>query len=284
VLPEAVLQNLICPVCGGGLIAAGQALRCDKGHSFDIARQGYVNLLAGRKPAGTADTAAMIAARTDFLDSGFYQPVVDAVADEAGTAVAASALRDGMVVDVGAGTGHYLAHTLERLPSASGLAVDVSVPGLRRAARAHPRAAAVGADVWRGLPIRTGTVAAVLDVFAPRNAEEFHRILRPEGVLVVVTPLPGHLNELVHSFGMITVDARKEERVEQALTTRFRRIAAHELTFPMRLGPADVDRLIRMGPSAHHVAHDALDVQLRGLADETVVTASVLVSVYRPSE
>ncbi|NDL56051.1 methyltransferase domain-containing protein [Phytoactinopolyspora sp. XMNu-373] len=281
-MPVAVLQNLICPVCGGGFAESGQALRCEEGHSFDVARQGYVNLLSGRKPAGSADTATMVAARAGFLDAGFYRPIADALADAVAGPPAGAGSAGGLIVDVGAGTGHYLADVLERLPAAYGVATDVSVPALRRAARAHPRMAAVGADVWRGLPIRSGSAAVVLDVFAPRNAAEFHRVVRPDGLLGVVTPLPGHLGELVDRFGMLTIDERKDERVDETLATCFRRRSRHELTFAMDLGPTDIGNLIRMGPSAHHLDEDTLVRQLAELPERTGVTASVRVSAYQP--
>ena len=85
----------------------------------------------------------------------------------------------GCIVDLGAGTGWYLARALERLRGTTGLALDVSKPALRRAARAHPSLAAVACDAWGPLPLRDGGVAAVLDIFAPRNAAEIARVLVP---------------------------------------------------------------------------------------------------------
>ncbi|HKN97561.1 MAG TPA: rRNA (guanine-N1)-methyltransferase, partial [Pseudonocardiaceae bacterium] len=161
--PERVVTALACPVCAAGLTRYGGALRCARGHSFDIARQGYVNLLAGTGSAhaGTADTAAMVADRADFLAAGHYAPLAALVAQRVGAP-------DGLVVEAGAGTGYYLAAVLDRAPDAVGLALDVSPAALRRAARAHDRLGAVGWDVWRPWPVRDGVADVVLDVFAPR--------------------------------------------------------------------------------------------------------------------
>ena len=81
----AVIAYLRCPVCAGPLHPGGSRLACGRGHSFDIARHGYLNLTTGRAGAGTADSSAMVAARERFLGRGHYQPLAaaDAVARRA---------------------------------------------------------------------------------------------------------------------------------------------------------------------------------------------------------
>lgn len=267
---------LACPLCRGDLVLAGSVLGCERGHRFDVARQGYVSLLAGDARTGTADTAAMVAARVEFLASGEYAGLTDAVAK----AVAACPA-EGCVVDAGGGTGHHLAAVLDRSPGRVGVCCDLSRYAARRAARAHPRLAAVVADVWRGLPVRDGAAAAVVDVFAPRNPAEFHRVLHPDGLLVVATPLPDHLAELVGGLGLLTVDEDKPERLRESLAGRFVAHESRDLRWTMRLSRTAAAALVRMGPSAWHPAGsdlDALDV----LPDPVEVTAAVTVSTYRP--
>src|SRR5688572_20694208 len=123
-------------------------------------------------------------------------------------------LPPGCILDLGAGTGWYLARVLERLPGRQGLALDLSKHALRRAARAHPRIGAVACDAWAPLPLRDGVAALVLSVFAPRDGAEIARVLRPGGALVVVTPTDRHLEPLVSKLGLLTVDERKEERID----------------------------------------------------------------------
>ncbi len=206
----AAAAYLRCPVCAGPLHLGGSQLACRRNHGFDIARHGYVNLTAGRAGPGTGDTCAMVAARDRFLSRGHYQRLASAVQS---LAARHDPGRPGLVVDLAGGAGHYLAGVLDALPHRQGACIDLSVPALRRAARAHPRAAALGADVWRPLPLADRSAALVLSIFGPCNAAETGRILTPEGTLLIAAPGPGHLRELQRPLGMIGIDRHKPQRL-----------------------------------------------------------------------
>jgi 23S rRNA (guanine745-N1)-methyltransferase len=268
---EDVVDTLECPHCGAALALGGGALRCANHHSFDVARQGYATLLPGRGTPMTGDTAAMIAARADFLSSGHFGPIVDTVA--ARTARVA----DGTVLDAGAGTGYYLASALDAAGQA-GLALDVSKYACRRAARAHPRIGAVVADVWQRLPVREGAVSVVLNVFAPRNAAEMHRVLRPGGHLLVVTPNSPHLGELVSELGLLRIDERKQERLDEQFGALFTVLRRDALEFPMSLRRAEINAVVEMGPSAWHATRVE---RLAALPCPMTVTASATVTLLR---
>jgi 23S rRNA (guanine745-N1)-methyltransferase len=268
----ALAPLLRCPNCGASLQAAPPVLRCAAGHSFDLARDGHVSLLSPRGKAPAGDPAAMVAARAAFLGAGHYDPIAHAVAAAAGPARG--------VVDLGAGTGHYLAAVLERAPEAWGLALDASRPALRRAVRAHPRIAAVACDVWRELPVQDGAADVVLNVFAPRNGAQIARVLAPGGRLVVVTPTPRHLRELVEPLGLVGMDPDKPARLAAELAGHLRPHTRHELEFALTLGHADLEALVGMGPSAHHVDAAAARARIAALPDPASVTASVRVATF----
>jgi 23S rRNA (guanine745-N1)-methyltransferase len=269
---DAVLAHLRCPNCESALVTLGARgpLRCARGHSFDIAKQGYATLTAGRTPH-TGDSTEMIADRERFLAAGHYAFIAEALAtaaaqvaprlanarvvapgraDAQGVAPGSAAR---LVVDAGTGTGYYLARVLDELPAAVGLGLDVSKPALRRAARAHQRADAALADLWQPLPLADGSAALILDVFAPRNGAEFHRVLHPGGALLVVTPAADHLAELIDAFGLIRVDPDKADRVSGSLGTHFTATATTTHRHRMRLNDDEVRTLIGMTPSARHV-------------------------------
>jgi 23S rRNA (guanine745-N1)-methyltransferase len=270
---DAALPFLRCPVCGEGLTAAQRSLRCPRGHGFDIARQGYVNLTVGRMPH-TGDTAEMVAARADFLAAGHYDLVTHALADAARQAPA------GLVLDAGTGTGWHLAGVLDAVPQAVGLGLDVSKPALRRAARAHPRAGAALADLWR--PLADDSAAVLLNVFAPRNGAEFHRVLRSDGMLLVATPAADHLGELVTALGLLRVDPGKADRVAGTLGGWFAPAGARTHRRRLSLTHAEVRTLAGMGPSAWHADPARLDAGIAALPAPVTVTAAVDITVHLP--
>ncbi|MGI5352933.1 putative RNA methyltransferase [Streptomyces sp. CA-250714] len=271
-----------CPVCRDALEVAERSLRCPQRHTFDVARQGYVSLLSGAKRTMNADSAAMVQARTAFLEAGHYAPLTEALARITSSLGVPADDEGGTVLDAGAGTGHYLAAVLEARPGAVGLALDASAYALRRAARAHPRAGAASWDVWRPFPVRDGCVDVVLNVFAPRNGEEFHRVLRPGGALLVVTPTERHLRELRDRLGLLEVDPDKEERLERTLSGHFVRERTEALEYTVELSRQDVENLAAMGPAARHVEPEELRTRVAALGAPVGVTVSFAVSVYRP--
>jgi 23S rRNA (guanine745-N1)-methyltransferase len=264
-----IVEHLRCPVCGDRLEAAAAALRCSAGHSFDLARQGYVDLTAGRV-THAGDTAEMLSARQALLEAGHFRVLSEALEAAVGDRP------PGLIVDVGAGTGHHLAALLEARPRDVGLAIDVSKPALRRAARAHPRLGAVRADAWRGLPVADGVAGTVLNVFAPRSGADFRRILRPDGTLVVVTPAPEHLRELVAAADLVRVDPAKAERLSAALSPWFDLAGTHRYAWPLRLAADEARAIVAMGPSAWH------DGPARVPAESLTITAAVEVTEWRP--
>ncbi|MBM9467840.1 putative RNA methyltransferase [Nakamurella leprariae] len=277
----AVLPALRCPVCGGTVRSdGGRSLVCPQAHRFDVARQGFVTLRSGRPDPGTADTAEMVAARERFLATGHYRPIADRLA--AVTAQSLPGGSGGLIVDLAGGTGSYLAVVLEALPDRHGVCLDLSRPALQRAARAHPRAAAIGADVWQPLPLADGCAAAVLSVFGPRNPAEIERVLRPDGVLVTVTPTADHLAELIGPLGMLSVDERKTERLATALA-RFDSNAGPELRQQFSLTDAEAADLTGMGPSAFHTDPDTRAARIAALPRPLTATLSVQVTVHRPA-
>jgi Methylase involved in ubiquinone/menaquinone biosynthesis len=292
---DEVLALLTCPVCGAGLRRAeppaGPApppetpsgasragspggLRCPAGHTFDVARNGYVNLLVGRAPTGT-DTPAMVAARSELHDAGHLAPLTAAIVAQVPPAIAT-------VVDVGAGTGHHLAAVLTARPGSVGVAVDVSKAAARRNARAHPAIGSVVADVWRRLPLADACADVILDIFAPRNGAEFHRVLRPEGTLLVVTPTQRHLTELIAPLRLLSVAPDKHDRVLGTLGRWFAPVHHQEVAYTLRLTRPEVARFVTMGPSAWHTTEAELADRLATMAEPVTVTVSVNLTTWRP--
>jgi 23S rRNA (guanine745-N1)-methyltransferase/23S rRNA (guanine748-N1)-methyltransferase len=276
---NTVVRYLRCPHCAGSLALRQRVLACSDGHSFDVAKQGYVNLLTGSVKL-SADTREMVDARAEFLAQGHYTPLAEAVAELARKTVNSSL--PGCVVDVGGGTGYYLARVLEELPESEGVLLDISKFAARRAAKTHPRIGAIVADAWQSLPLQDGSVSLALNVFAPRNAAEVRRVLDPQGVLLVVTPRHDHLQELVDTLGLMRVDQRKEERLAERLAPCFSVVESRPLTTTMTLGHQAMHLLVGMGPNAWHQDASGLLERIGRLPEHCDVTVSVTVTAYRP--
>jgi len=275
-----ILGCLACPVCGSDLGLSAGSLGCENGHAFDVAKQGYVNLLPGRAKTGTADTAQMVEARDTVLGAGYFVPLTRALVGLADSAVDADV--PGCVLDVGAGTGYYLAELLAALPGRAGVALDISKHAARVAARAHEHIGSIVSDVWGPLPLKSGSTALVVCVFSPRNAAEFSRVLAPGGALIVATPTPHHLRELVEGLGLLTVDEDKPERLARTLEPDFEQTAEQTVEAPLVLRRAEIAAVVGMGPSAYHVTDEELTERMEGLEEPVHTALSVRLSVWRP--
>jgi 23S rRNA (guanine745-N1)-methyltransferase len=184
---------LLCPVrdCHLALSREERPWHCPRGHSFDVARSGYINLLQpqDRRSKDPGDTPAAVAARRRLHDRGATEPLFQGIAQM----LAAS--REDVVLDAGCGDGFYLG-SLARATGFEGHGVDISTPAIDAAARRYPECEWVVANADRFVPFRDASFSAVLSVTARMNSAEFRRVLRPEGRLIVALPAPDDLVEL----------------------------------------------------------------------------------------
>ena len=270
----AALEILECPLCREALERVDGGVRCEAGHHFDVARQGYASLRGGASTA-TGDTVAMIEARERVQASGAHDAIVAAIVD----AVPEDAR---WLVDLGGGTGWHASRVLDARPGLRGVVLDASVPALRRAARAHERLAAVASDVWRGVPVQDASVDVALRVFAPgggeRGAAELERILAPGARVVIVVPEADHHRELVETLGLLRVPAGKADEAAASIPgarvlSSTRASAVHELERD------EVLDLVMMGPNAFHHERAALADRLAELPEPVAVTIAVSVVV-----
>ena len=186
-----------CPVCGGHLERSGHTYRCEMGHSYDIAKEGYTYLLPPNQKhsAAPGDDKGMAAARREFLSKGYYKPLLDTLCRE----ILARAGASPAVLDTGCGEGYYTAGVYRALleagkaPRMAG--IDISKFILRYAARREKGVEFAVASSYR-LPVADGSVDILLNCFSPLALEEFRRVLRPGGTFLYVVPAANHLWEL----------------------------------------------------------------------------------------
>ena len=235
-----------CPVCGAALAQEAQTFRCANGHSYDRAKKGYVNLLLTNQSRSKrhGDDRAMITARTAFLDAGYYAPLRDAVTDAA-RSVSGDAPT---VLDVGCGEGYYTAAVYQTL-CAAGKTPDVRGVDISREAliAAHRRLGALSLAVasLSRLPMADASVDLILNIFAPVDAAEFHRVLRPGGRLVRAVPLERHLWELKCAIYDVPYENKPPETDLPGFRLVERRDIVSRITLPTQ---ADIEALFLMTP------------------------------------
>jgi 23S rRNA (guanine745-N1)-methyltransferase len=184
---------LLCPVrdCHLALARQQRRLVCPRGHSFDVARSGYINLLQPqeRRSKIPGDTAAAVAARRRLHDRGVTEPLLRAIAE-----ITAPSSSD-IVLDAGCGDGFYLG-ALAGLSGFQAHGVDISTPAVDAAARRYPECEWIVANADRFLPYSDKSFSMVLSITARMNSEEFRRVLAADGRLLVALPAPDDLVEL----------------------------------------------------------------------------------------
>jgi 23S rRNA (guanine745-N1)-methyltransferase len=257
---------LICPVCGDDLHAAAGTLKCPQSHSFDIAKEGYVNLLlSGRRRAKIlGDAQAMIRARRRFLEQGFYEPLSDALNQRvhhyletaAGAAPAPAPL---CVADMGCGEGYYvgrLKQALDRRLATTAcryFGMDISKQAARLAAKAYPDICFFVANTNDQILFATGSVHILLNIFAPRNPAEFARVLVPGGLLLVALPNPDHLADLPAELKLLGIEEDKQQHVLDHFAGAFTLAGQHTISHKLVLDSSQLVDLVRMTPNYWHL-------------------------------
>lgn len=271
-----IVDVLADPIDGTRLAGAEDFTRLvsESGHSYDVAKQGYVTLSPGAGLNHEGDSLEMVISREVFLSQGHFAPFVEAVTERVSHALEATQAAEPVVLEVGAGTGYYLAHTLDSIAGVRGVGLDISVPAAKRLAKAHPRVGAVVADVWEGLPLLDASINAITVIFAPRNPAEFARVLAPEGEVIVMIPGSGHLDELRAPLGILGVEEGKLERLIEQAEGHLELIGEPEvLDYSMRLDRDSIAAQVGMSPSARHIEPATLAERLRTLPHHLNVTA-----------
>ena len=186
-------MTLCCPVCGEPLQKEERRYLCPKGHSFDRAKQGYVNLLQSQRSSDRnhGDDREMVTARREFLEKGYYTPLRDLLTEK----VCAYTAPNGVVADAGCGEGWYTEGVALSLPEATVIGFDISKEALKWAAKRQGMDHLAVASCYR-MPLEEESVDALLNFFSPLAAEEYARVLKPGGHLFRAVPGTHHLWEL----------------------------------------------------------------------------------------
>lgn len=192
-----------CPTCSKPLTQGQKQYFCSNGHSFDIAKQGYVNLLLSShigtgKPGDSKD---MIKSRREFLDKGYYERFSNSLNNMVMDTVKSSKCKSFSIFDAGCGEGYYISRLKTQINGFCNdidwdiYGIDISKSAIQYASVRDKEIRFAVASNYH-VPILTNSVDCILCVFAPRDEQEFLRILKPSGKLIIAAPGPKHLFSL----------------------------------------------------------------------------------------
>ncbi|WP_296931250.1 putative RNA methyltransferase [uncultured Marinobacter sp.] len=249
---------LACPLDGCPLTPSEKTWRCENGHSFDVARQGYVNLLPVQKKRtlDPGDSKEMVAARQRFLNAGFYTKIAEAVSDRALKSLTNDGT--GSVLDAGCGEGYYLRHlaSLAGDTDLSMIGVDISKWAVLAAAKQDKRTRwVVGSNA--NLPVLPESLDLVLCLFGFPVYGEFSRVLKPGGQIIQVDSGADHLRELRE---IIYPELKPPADAESAAPEGFRHLDSTVVRFPLTLPDQNsIADLLAMTPHLYRATSEGLE-------------------------
>lgn len=267
--PTHISSKLACPICASPLSLIYNTRRCSNAHSFDVAKEGYINLLLPQHKASRdpGDSKSMVLARQHFHDNEFYKPLTGAITQHLAV--------DSSLADLGCGEGSYGRWLLESAPLLDYYGIDISRHGIRRAAKSLSNATWLVASNWH-LPLLDGVFDTALTIFAPIDQSELRRIVKAQGHWINVTPGSNHLAELRECLYDTVADIDK-----QAAFEHWQAVDTQRVTGTMNLLQTDIGNLTNMTPYAWQADRDKLlALQSR---DSMIVTYDFVVTLFSKS-
>ncbi len=269
---------LTCPVCHTVLSKSDQSLKCGQQHSFDLAKEGYVNLLLKKLPG---DTREMLLARRAFLEGGYYRPLSDTLNQLVATHLDDTPVN---ILDAGCGEGYYLGrlqHALAQRQSQQAgcyIGVDISKEAVRMAAKHYRDVLFVVANLKERLVFADQTFNVMLNVFAPRNAQEYARVIVPGGVLIVVIPGPAHLLQLRSTLHLLSIEEDKQQHVIEQFADQFDLTMIMPVTYEQHLTKPEIALAVMMTPNYWHLSDQTRQAmeELTELQTQVAFTCLVL--------
>lgn len=277
-------HNLACPIDGNSLEQTENQYVCENGHTFDIARQGYVNLLPvqHKRSKQPGDSKAMVLARTHFLDTDIYQ----AIAVKLTETVASLIIDDdgGCIMDAGCGEGYYFDTLFNSLKDREGagklsfIGLDISKDAVLQASKRNRQISwVVGTN--RQLPVVDESLDIILCLFGFLSVEGFNKALKPGGTIILVDPGPDHLKEL-REIIYPEVSKTKQSASAQMELTGFSPIGTERLQFKTTLtNNEQINHLLIMTPHFYRASKEGREAV--GKLDELDITVDVIFRVFK---
>jgi len=264
-----IAQNLACPIDGKLLVSTENQLVCPLGHSYDIAKQGYINLLPVqyKRSKQPGDSKEMVVARSRFFESGLYEPI----AEQLSTIVQENTRRETTlnILDVGCGEGYYLNYlsgSLMAIPNDNKYALiglDISKPAILSAAKTNSQVTWLVATN-RQPPIEKSSVDIILCVFGFPCYDAFIKVLKPGGMLLLVNAGVDHLMELRKIIYPIMTSRNLTDSLVKKDISTLTSSGQQQLTYQCTLSSNEIIKnLLLMTPHIHRAKKQARDIAMK---------------------
>ncbi|WP_246569236.1 putative RNA methyltransferase [Allobacillus halotolerans] len=272
-------QQLRCPICHQPIrIGESNKLICTNRHSFDLAKQGYVNLL--NQPSDSQYDKKLFASRRQIItETGLYHLLHKKIAE-----IVAENLPEAgqyMILDAGSGEGSHLHEVVksQQEPTVSGIGIDISKEGVKMAAGQYKDQMWFVADL-ANLPIADQSVAVIMNILSPANYQEFKRVLVDDGLIIKVVPRSDYLAELREAIGKKEAQAYDNKKITSLFGEHFQLIDVISLTNQVELTAQERKHLSQMAPLAWHADQEKIDRFVHGSSGNVTVDLDVLVGKH----
>ena len=280
-----------CPLCELVLTNKGQQWKCENNHSYDVAKEGYVNLLLPqhKNSKSPGDSKEMVVARRAFLSEHHYRPLAHKISNILTTTLTYqhASLSPFSIFDGGCGEGYYLSTIAENLLSQNNQCytfggIDIAKPAVQKASKnnrsyKHATFEFAVASCFK-LPVIEASQDAVMQIFAPSKPQEINRILKQDGIWINVTPASDHLYELKS----MVYDNPQQHTPSTINTDGFELLSAHTLKFEIHLNDVSQrQNLLMMTPFYWTISADKKTKLLEQL---TLTHAHFDINVFRKTK
>lgn len=254
-----------CPICTQAVqIEDNGKVVCPSNHSFDVAKQGYINFMT--KPVQSMYSKALFEARHDIISSGLYDQLQDRLAELAvGT----------YFLDTGCGEGSHLARIVANRPEAIAVGIDIAKEGIIAAAKFHTGCIWCVGDLAKS-PYNEKSFDTIFNILSPANYDEFKRLLKQGGKVIKVVPQEGYLKELrQQAFADSEKERYSNEQTVERFKESFAQVTVERITYTMPLAKELIPQLIEMTPMGWHIENKAGVALMEITIDLNILVGSV---------
>lgn len=261
------MKVLMCPICREALTLVDKSWRCAQQHSYDVAKQGYVNLhvVQHKHSKNPGDTLQSVEARREFLEAGYYQPLQQAVVNKI------EQLKINTLLDIGCGEGYYTSAMQAVVQQCIG--VDIAKNAVQVAAKRNSKVTWV-VGTGAVLPVRPESMDMCTSLFSPIPEQEILSVLKPRGYLLVVTPAQQHLYAMREAL-FDQVNPHLPEKFVHQLEQNFDLIEQQVVDAPLNLDQAALTQLIAMTPYAYKAKVEKRELLQQRMALDVIASFQI---------